>query len=158
MTEQAVHILVVDDEPPIRRLLRFSLAGQGYRVSEASSGEQALVMAATDKPELIVLDLGLPDLDGHEVLRRLREWSNVPIIVLTVRDREEEKVQALDQGADDYMTKPFGMPELLARIRATLRHRLQAEVKEPVFQSGDLIVDLGTARRDGRGPRSKAHA
>jgi two-component system, OmpR family, KDP operon response regulator KdpE len=145
MTEQPIRILVVDDDPPIRRLLRFSLAGQGYRVSEASNGEQALTMTATEKPELVVLDLGLPDVDGQEVIRRMREWSTVPIIVLTVREHEDEKVRALDEGADDYVTKPFGMPELMARIRAALRNRLQAEVKEPVFHSGDLTVDL--ARR-----------
>jgi len=143
MNEQPISILIVDDEPQIRRLLRVSLAAQGYQISEASTGERAVVMAATKKPDVIILDLGLPDIDGQEVIRRVREWTDTPIIVLTVRDREHEKVQALDQGADDYVTKPFGMSELLARLRATLRHRLAAQVKDPVFRSGDLAVDLG---------------
>lgn len=145
MSEQPVRILVVDDEPQIRRLLRTSLAGHGYQMSEAAGGEAALTMTATQQPDVIVLDLGLPDLDGVEVIRRIREWSAVPIIVLSVRDRETDKIAALDCGADDYVTKPFGMGELLARIRATMRHRLQAEVAEPVFRSGALMVDL--ARR-----------
>jgi two-component system KDP operon response regulator KdpE len=145
VSEQPVRILVVDDEPQIRRLLRTSLAGHGYQMSEAAGGEAALTMTATQQPDVIVLDLGLPDLDGVEVIRRIREWSAVPIIVLSVRDRETDKIAALDCGADDYVTKPFGMGELLARIRATMRHRLQAEVAEPVFRSGALMVDL--ARR-----------
>jgi two-component system, OmpR family, KDP operon response regulator KdpE len=143
MNEQAIRVLVVDDEPQIRRLLRVSLAAQGYRVSEASTGEQALTMAATEKPEVIILDLGLPDVDGQTVIRRVREWTSVPIIVLSVRDREEEKVRALDQGADDYVTKPFGMSELLARLRAATRHRWHVETQEPIYHAGDLVVDLG---------------
>ena len=142
---ERVRVLVVDDEPQIRRFLRVSLDAQGYKMSEAAHGEAALTMAASEQPDLIILDLGLPDLDGQEVIRRLREWTDVPIIVLSVREREGEKVAALDQGADDYVTKPFGMSELLARIRAALRHRLQAETEEPIFMSGGLTVDL--ARR-----------
>ncbi len=145
MTGQSLCILVVDDEPQIRRLLRTSLGAHQYQVLEAASGHEALAKAAEERPDLLILDLGLPDMDGLEMLVRLREWSDVPVIVLSVRDREMEKVEALDRGADDYVTKPFGMSELLARIRATLRHRLQAEVETPVFQSGDLTVDL--ARR-----------
>jgi two-component system KDP operon response regulator KdpE len=143
MSEQPIRVLVVDDEPQIRRLLRVSLAAQGYHLIEAASGEQALTRAATERPDLVILDLGLPDMDGHEVVRRLREWTEVPIIVLSVRDRESDKVRAFDEGADDYVTKPFGMPELMARMRAALRHRLQSETKDPVFRSGDLVVDLG---------------
>jgi two-component system KDP operon response regulator KdpE len=145
MSEQPVRVLVVDDEPQIRRFLRVSLVAQGYRISEAASGEEALTKTASENPDLIILDLGLPDLDGQEVIRRLREWTAIPIIVLSVRERESEKVKALDHGADDYITKPFGMDELMARIRAALRHRLQAEVKEPIFRTGDVTVDL--ARR-----------
>jgi two-component system KDP operon response regulator KdpE len=143
MSEQPIRVLVVDDEPQIRRLLRVSLAAQGYHLIEAASGEQAVTRAATERPDLVILDLGLPDMDGHEVVRRLREWTEVPIIVLSVRDRESDKVRAFDEGADDYVTKPFGMPELMARMRAALRHRLQSETKDPVFRSGDLVVDLG---------------
>jgi two-component system, OmpR family, KDP operon response regulator KdpE len=143
MAEQPVRVLVVDDEPQIRRFLRVSLVAQGYRISEAASGAEALTRAASEGPDLIVLDLGLPDIDGQEVIRRLREWSATPIIVLSVRENEGEKVTALDQGADDYITKPFGMDELMARLRAALRHRVQADAKEPVFRSGDLTVDLG---------------
>ena len=143
MSEQPIRVLVVDDEPQIRRLLRVSLAAQGYHLIEASSGGQALTRAATEQPDLVILDLGLPDMDGQEVVRRLREWTEVPIIVLSVRDRESDKVRAFDEGADDYVTKPFGMSELMARMRAALRHRLQAETRDPVFRSGDLVVDLG---------------
>lgn len=142
MVDLQVRVLVVDDEPQIRRLLRVSLKAQGYHVIEASSGEQAVLMAATEQPEVIILDLGLPDIDGQEVIRRVREWTDTPIIVLSVRDREQEKVDALDRGADDYVTKPFGMSELLARLRALLRYRLASQVKEPVFTAGNLVVDL----------------
>jgi two-component system, OmpR family, KDP operon response regulator KdpE len=142
MSEQPIRVLVVDDEPQIRRLLRVSLTAQGYRLVEAGSGEQALTRAATEHPDLVILDLGLPDMDGQEVVRRLREWTTVPIIVLSVRDREKDKVQAFDQGADDYVTKPFGMSELMARMRVALRHRLLTETNEPVFRAGALVVDL----------------
>lgn len=145
MSEKLVQVLVVDDEPQIRRLLRTSLNAQGYRVLEASCGEEAVTKTATDPPDVVLLDLGLPDVDGVDVIRRIREWSKVPIIILSVRGREADKIEALDRGADDYVTKPFGMGELVARIRTAMRHRLQSEVEEPVFRSAALTVDL--ARR-----------
>lgn len=145
MSDQPIRVLVVDDEPQIRRLLRTSLGAQGYHIVEASSGEEAVTKVATDPPHVVLLDLGLPDMDGIGVIRRVREWTNVPIVVLSVRGREADKIEALDGGADDYVTKPFGMGELVARIRAALRHRLQSEVEEPLFRSAGLTVDL--ARR-----------
>ena len=145
MTEPKVRVLVVDDESQIRRFLRVTLSAQGYEVLEAENGRQAITLAATERPDLLVLDLGLPDEDGLQVIRQLREWSDMPIIILSVRDKETDKVAALDYGADDYVTKPFGMAELLARIRAALRHRLQAETPQPIYRAGDLMVDL--ARR-----------
>ena len=145
MTEMPARVLVVDDEPQIRRFLRTSLGAHHYGVIEASAGEEAILKTANERPDVVILDLGLPDLDGLAVITRLREWSDVPIIVLSVRDREADKIQALDRGADDYVTKPFGMGELLARLRAVLRHRLREVAEEPVFRSGDLGVDL--ARR-----------
>jgi two-component system KDP operon response regulator KdpE len=134
--------LVVDDEPQIRRFLRTSLSAHGYHVIEASCGKDAITSMTTERPDVLILDLGLPDMDGLEIIRRVRGWSMIPMIVLSVRGGEEEKIAALDSGADDYVTKPFGMGELLARIRAALRHRLQAEVEEPVFRSGGVSVDL----------------
>jgi two-component system, OmpR family, KDP operon response regulator KdpE len=142
VTEPSIRILIVDDEPQIRRFLRTTLSAHGYRVIEASCGREAMTLTATERPELMLLDLGLPDIEGLEVIHRLREWSTVPIIVVSVRGQEAKKIEALDSGADDYVTKPFGMGELLARIRAALRHRLQAEVDEPVFRSAGLTVDL----------------
>lgn len=139
----AVRVLVVDDEPAIRRYLRTSLAAQGYKVTEAENGEDALASIARDPTDVLVLDLGLPHMDGFEVIRNLREAkSAIPIIVLSSRSDESGKVRALDMGADDYLTKPFGTEELLARIRAGLRHRLQEEGERPVFVCGDLSVDL----------------
>jgi two-component system KDP operon response regulator KdpE len=138
-------ILVVDDEPQIRRALRTSLEAHGYAVQTAGTGEEAVLGMAEGSPDLVFLDLGLPDLDGAEVIRRLRSFSEVPVIVLSVRDQQADKVAALDAGADDYVTKPFGMEELLARLRAQLR-RAQAEEAEPVvLRFGELQVDL--ARR-----------
>lgn len=137
-------ILVVDDEAAIRRLLSTVLESSGFVVHLAENGSLGLAAAAAVRPDLILLDLGLPDLDGVEVIRRLREWSQTPIIVLSVREREDDKVGALDAGADDYLTKPFGVPELLARIRGSLR-RVVGQAPEPVFRSGGLEVDL--ARR-----------
>ena len=134
-------VLVIDDEPPIRRLLRLTLEPQGYRVFEADNGQLGLQEAAARRPDVIVLDLGLPDMDGLTVLKRLREWSQTPVLVLSVRDREADKVAALDNGADDYLTKPFGTAELLARMRAVQRRTPDAQ-EEPVFVSGDLTVDL----------------
>ncbi len=136
-------ILIVDDEPPIRRFLRTALAAQDYRVEEAGSGEEAMALLQRNPVDLIVLDLGLPGMDGLEVIRRLRGGgSATPIVILSSRDDEAGKVAALDLGADDYVSKPFGMEELSARIRAALRHRLQQEGEKPVFRSGDLAVDL----------------
>jgi two-component system KDP operon response regulator KdpE len=137
-------VLIVDDEPAIRRLLRTSLLAQGYRTVEAESGAAAMTMAmaATEKPDILLLDLGLPDMDGLEVIRLVRAASAVPIVVVSSREDERGKVAALDLGADDYITKPFGMEELAARLRAALRHRLQQEGAAPVFQSGDLSVDM----------------
>ena len=143
MSASMTRILVVDDEPPIRRLLRTSLASQGFQIVEAATGREALDGVEQALPDLIVLDLGLPDMQGQEVIRLLREQgSAVPIVVLSSRTDETGKVEALDLGADDYVTKPFGTDELLARIRAALRHRLQQQGERPVFSSGDLSVDL----------------
>lgn len=142
MTTVPTRVLVVDDEPQIRRFLRTSLGAHDYEVLEAATGKLAVKQIATDKPDVVVLDLGLPDMDGLDVVRQVREWSSVPILVLTVRDREQDKIAALDAGADDYVTKPFSMGELMARLRTALRHRLQTEGAEPVFQVGDLSVDL----------------
>jgi two-component system KDP operon response regulator KdpE len=145
MSEQPKPLaLVVDDEVQIRRLLRVCLEADGYRVHEAATGQEAITEAAQRKPEVVVLDLGLPDMDGVEVLKRLREWSRVPVLVLSVRDREEDKIAALDHGADDYVTKPFGTGELLARLRVARRHADPAPA-ESAFRSGGLEVDL-TAR------------
>jgi len=145
MSQQPTRILVVDDEPQIRRFLRASLGVHHYQIIEAATGEEGLTRAVADHPDLVILDLGLPDIDGTEVIRRLREWSKVPIIILSVRGRESDKIDALDRGADDYVTKPFGIGELLARIRAALRHQLQSETDQPLFRAGGLAVDL--ARR-----------
>lgn len=135
-------ILVVDDEVPIRRLLRTTLQAQRFAVVEAATAAQALAAASEHKPDLVLLDLGLPDRDGLEVLAELRAVSALPVIVLTSRDGERSKVAALDGGADDYVTKPFGAEELMARIRTALRHRLQQQGARPVFRSGRLSVDL----------------
>ncbi len=135
-------VLVVDDEPPIRRLLRTSLGAQGYDVVEAENGKEALAAAEREKPDLVILDLGLPDIGGIEIIRALRGRSAVPIIVLSVRDDERGKVEALDLGADDYVTKPFGVEELVARMRTALRHRFQAQGEKPLFVADELSVDL----------------
>jgi len=143
-------VLVVDDEPQIRRALGINLRARGYDVDLAPDGEQALATAARTHPDVVVLDLGLPGIDGVEVIRGLRGWSQVPIVVLSVRDAEGDKVAALDAGADDYVTKPFGMDELLARVRAALRRRGPAE-EEAVVQTRDFTIDLSAkkVRRDG---------
>ena len=137
-------ILIVDDEPAIQRFLQTALANGEFSLEHAENGHGALLAAVAVKPDVILLDLGLPDIDGVEVIERIRQWSQVPIIVLSVRDRETDKVRALDAGADDYLTKPFGVGELLARIRAMLRRALQ-QLPEPVYRIDDLEVDL--ARR-----------
>jgi len=141
-------VLVIEDEPQIRRFLRATLPAHGYRLLEAETAQEGLTQAAMHQPELIILDLGLPDLDGLDVTRRLREWTTVPILVLSARGQETDKVAALDAGADDYLTKPFGIQELLARLRVALRHaaRLTQEPGEPVFTVGELQVDLGRRR------------
>jgi two-component system KDP operon response regulator KdpE len=142
MNAAPLRVLVVDDEPPIRKLLRMGLSVHGYQILEAANGKAALDMLGQE-PDLIILDLGLPDTKGHDLLRSIRARNqNVPIVVLSSRDDEAGKVQALDDGADDYVTKPFGMDELLARMRAALRHQLQVHGERPVFQVGDLSVDL----------------
>jgi two-component system KDP operon response regulator KdpE len=141
MTQSPV-VLIVDDEPAIRRLLRTSLTALGYRTVEAANGAEAITAAAAGDLDVIVLDLGLPDIDGLELIRVLRAGSTVPIVVLSSREDEHGKVAALDLGADDYVTKPFGIAELTARLRAALRHRLAQDGTPPVFQSGDLSVDL----------------
>jgi two-component system KDP operon response regulator KdpE len=135
-------ILVVDDEPQIRRALRTSLQAHGYDVETASNGGEAVLAVAEAAPDLVFLDLGLPDMDGTEVIRRVRAFSEVPVIVLSVRDQQADKVAALDVGADDYVTKPFGMEELLARLRATLRRSHPEEPTPPLMRFGDLEVDL----------------
>jgi two-component system KDP operon response regulator KdpE len=137
-------ILVIEDEPPLQKFLRVTLGTQDYHVIEAMTGEQGLRHAATAQPDLIVLDLGLPDIDGVEVTRRLREWTSIPIVVVSARGKEQEKVVALDAGADDYLTKPFGVAELLARVRVALRHRaaVDPDTGDPVFSVGPLRVDL----------------
>jgi two-component system KDP operon response regulator KdpE len=137
-----IAVLVIDDEPPIRRLLRTSLGAQGYRVLEAETATAALAELRRREPDIVILDLGLPDRDGLDVLRDIRAASQVPVIVLSSRGDERGKVAAFDIGADDYVTKPFGMGELVARIRAALRHRLQEQGEAPVFRSGELSVDL----------------
>ncbi|MGO8674449.1 MAG: response regulator [Limisphaerales bacterium] len=136
--------LVIDDELQIRRLLRVCLEANGYRVLEAANGQEGISEAAQHRPDVVLLDLGLPDMEGVAVLQRLREWSKVPVVVLSVRDREDDKIKALDNGADDYVTKPFGTGELLARLRLAMRHG-QSPSDSALFQSGRLEVDL-TAR------------
>ena len=135
---------VIDDEVQMRRLLRVNLEAQGYRVVEAATGQEGITEAAQRRPDVVLLDLGLPDLDGVTVLKRLREWSRVPVVVLSVRDREDDKIAALDNGADDYVTKPFSTGELLARLRVAQR-RAQTAPEVTVFRTGALEVDL-TAR------------
>src|SRR3954454_17985560 len=137
-------ILVIEDEPPLKKFLRITLESQDYAVIEATRGEEGIRHAATSRPDLVILDLGLPDMDGVEVARRLREWSVMPIIVVSARGKEQDKVIALDAGADDYLTKPFGVGELLARVRVALRHLAAAnqETGDPVFETDGLRVDL----------------
>jgi len=144
MSQDKGMILVIEDEPQMQRFLRIVLQGQGYSFIEAQTGQEGLVQAATRSPDIILLDLGLPDIDGLEVTRRLREWSDIPIIVLSAREQEQDKIKALDAGADDYLTKPFGAGELLARIRVAIRHKVmqQSTTGEPVFILDNLRVDM----------------
>ena len=148
MSEPRPTILVIEDEPPLQKFLRVTLESQQYNVIEATRGEEGLRHAAVGQPDLVILDLGLPDVDGIEVTRRLREWSSIPIIIVSARGKEQDKVVALDAGADDYLTKPFGVGELLARVRVALRHTAAAnqETGDPVFEIGGLHADL--ARRE----------
>ncbi|HMZ07250.1 MAG TPA: response regulator transcription factor [Anaerolineales bacterium] len=139
----APHILVIDDELQIQRAVRTILTEKGFNVSTASSGEEGLTLAAASEPNIVILDLGLPDMDGVEVCTRLREWTQCPIIILSVRDSERDKVEALDRGADDYLTKPFGIEELMARVRVALRHSAGRQgTQSKVIKSGDLTIDL----------------
>lgn len=143
-------VLIIDDEVAIRKFLRTVLSSEEFLLYEAENAHTGLSLTAAVRPDVILLDLGLPDLDGIEVIKRVRDWSQAPIIVLSVREREEDKIAALDAGADDYLTKPFGVGELLARIRAAMR-RLQQELPEPVFSSDDLEVNLELRRVTVRG-------
>ena len=141
MSEIGLRVLVVDDERAIRRYLHAALNAEGYTVYEANTGKEALNMTVADRPDLIILDLGLPDIDGVEVTRQLREWTHIPIIILSVREQESDKINALDAGADDYLTKPFSSGELMARMRAAIRHSTQS-ASDPVFEIDNLVVDL----------------
>ncbi|MBV7509564.1 response regulator [Bacillus sp. sid0103] len=151
MTTSGAKILVIDDEPQIQKLLRVTLQAQGFEIVAASSGEEGILKTTMVRPDLIVLDLGLPDIPGMEVLHRIREWTQIPFIVLTAKDREEDKITALDSGADDYVTKPFGMGELVARIRVALRHNAKSQ-DEPILDFGRLVIDLSgrTVELDGK--------
>ena len=143
---QPTTVLVIDDEPQIRKFLRISLASQGYNVLEAATGAEGLSQVALNRPDVVVLDLGLPDMDGQQVLRDIREWSSVPVLVLSVRASEAQKVQALDSGANDYVTKPFGIQEFLARIRALLRQAPSGDAQEVALEIGPLTIDLAYRR------------
>ena len=143
----ATRVLLIDDEPPIRRLLRTALGAHGYTLVESTTGEDGLQQAATRLPDLVIVDLGLPDIDGVQVIRRLREWSTIPIIVLSARGQERDKIEALEAGADDYVSKPFGVGELVARMRVALRHAARGlQPDEPVFALDALKVDQAHRR------------
>ncbi len=150
---QSTHVLVIDDEPQILRALKTILTERHFRVTTASRGEEGLTLAAANPPDVIILDLSLPDMDGFQVCARLREWTSVPIIVLSVRDNERDKVLALDKGADDYLTKPFGIEELLARLRVALRHaaQVQSQARNTIIRAGPLEINLAehTVKRSG---------
>ena len=151
MADPRPAILIIEDEPEIRRFLRAAFGAEGYRVVESATGRRGSIDAGTHKPDLAIVDLGLPDVDGIEVIRRIREWSPMPIIVLSARVQERAKIEALDSGADDYVTKPFSIGELLARVRAALRHAVRSGSGAPVLHFGNAIVDLEKrqASRDG---------
>ena len=152
MTEPRPTILIVEDEPEIRRFLRASLGAEGYRVVESATGRRGIIDAGTHKPDLVIVDLGLPDVDGIEVVKRIRDWSAVPILILSARAHERSKVEALDAGADDYVTKPFGVGELLARVRVALRNAARSRVGTNILELENATVDLErrTATRDGQ--------
>ncbi|MNE17244.1 KDP operon transcriptional regulatory protein KdpE [compost metagenome] len=152
--ESGARILIIDDEPQIRKLLRVTIQAHHYEVFEACTGEEGILQATIVHPDIIVLDLGLPDMTGLEILQRIREWSSVPIIVLTAKDREEDKIVMLDNGADDYVTKPFSMGELVARIRVALRH-VAKTANEPILQFDDLLIDLAQRIVELRGDKVK---
>ena len=137
-----ISALVIDDEPQIQRLLTISLEANGYRVTTTGTGQEGLAIAAQRRHDIIILDLGLPDMRGIAVLKQLREWTQTPVVVLTVLDEEADKIEALDSGADDYVTKPFNSGELLARLRAAMRRTDKGKLEEPVFSAGGLVVDL----------------
>lgn len=145
MSENHIRVLVIDDEPQICKLLRLSLKVHGYDVQETATGEAGITMAAWHKPDIIIVDLGLPDMDGKEVVTKIRDWSDVPIIVLTARGQEQEKIDAFDVGADDYLTKPFGVGELMARMRVAIRRAAHSD-SDPVITCGDLVIDLAQRR------------
>jgi two-component system, OmpR family, KDP operon response regulator KdpE len=153
MTSTSPLILIIEDEAPIRRFLRATLADGGYRFNEAETGQEGLKLAASQPPDLVLLDLGLPDVDGLQIVRQLRDWTSVPVIILSARGQENDKVLALDAGADDYLTKPFGVGELLARIRVALRHAAKGanEKGDAAFQVGDLKIDFATRRVSANG-------
>lgn len=149
MTTAAPLVLLVEDELPIRKFLGASLASAGYRLQEATTGREALKLAAESPPDLVILDLGLPDIDGQELLAQLRQWFTAPIIVVSARDQEQQKITALDHGADDYLTKPFSTGELLARIRAALRHAAHSTggaAGPSIYEVGDLKIDFAARR------------
>lgn len=155
MTQAMHQVLVIEDEPEIRNVVRVLLETERYRVVEAENARRGEIEARAHKPDLMLVDLGLPDGDGVALIRRVREWSSVPIIVLSARTMEEQKVAALDAGADDYVTKPFGAPELLARVRAALRRNVRSAEGEPVVALGEVKFDLG--RREASGPDGPVH-
>src|SRR6202048_4998504 len=148
-------ILIIEDEPAIRNILRVVLAKEGYNLIEAETGARAQIEARTHKPDLLLVDLGLPDIDGLTVIRHVRSWSPVPIIVLSARTMEEQKIAALDAGADDYITKPFSTPELLARVRAAVRRNVRGTEQTPLLRLGEVQIDL--ARRETQGPQGELH-
>lgn len=153
MSESLITVVLIEDDAPIRRFVRVSLEAENIRMLEAETGRRGVSLAASARPDLVIVDLGLPDMDGADVIRQLRDWSSVPVIVLSARTREEEKVAALDAGADDYLTKPFGVPELLARIRAHLRRQSRgasAEASKLRFGAIELDFEMRTVRRDGQ--------
>jgi two-component system KDP operon response regulator KdpE len=155
MTQSMHQILVIEDEPAIRSILRVLLEGDQYRIIEADTARRGEIEARSHKPDLLLVDLGLPDSDGLNVIRSVRSWSPVPIVVLSARSLEEQKIAALDAGADDYVTKPFSAPELLARVRAALRRNVRGTDQTPALRLGEVQIDL--ARRESRGPQGELH-